>query len=164
MGAVKTDPNNPCVTGIAAFYRAMSLYRQGEKDEARKLAIAGTATMKPPPKDENNPLADDAYYDDLILWLAYKEAKAMIGFDAAPPAKAENGTSSNASSRCGEPSARFRGDELADQVRLTISSQLGVPLDKLRDESRCVEDLGVRTGASQTPGGPPRESSERGRG
>ena len=36
------------------------------------------------PKDENNPLAGDADHDDLILWLAYKEAKALIKFDAAP--------------------------------------------------------------------------------
>jgi hypothetical protein len=91
MGAVKTDPNNPCVTGIAAFYRAMSLYRQSKKDEARKLAIAATAKMKPLPKDEQNPFANGAYYDDLILWLAYKEAKSMIQFDAAPPAKEGNG-------------------------------------------------------------------------
>ena len=46
--------------------------------------------MKPLPKDEKNPLAGDAYYDDLILWLANKEAKALIKFDAAPPPKAEN--------------------------------------------------------------------------
>jgi hypothetical protein len=27
---------------------------------------------------------DVAYWDDLILWLAYKEAKDLIPFDAAP--------------------------------------------------------------------------------
>ena len=69
----------------------MSLFRQGKHDEARKLAIAAAAKMKPLPKDEQNPLADGAGHDDLILWLAYKEAKAMIQFDAAPPARAENG-------------------------------------------------------------------------
>jgi hypothetical protein len=42
--------------------------------------------MKPLPKDEKNPLADKANHDDLILWLAYKEAKALIGFDATPAA------------------------------------------------------------------------------
>jgi hypothetical protein len=26
----------------------------------------------------------------MILWLAYKEARALIGFDAAPPPKGEN--------------------------------------------------------------------------
>ena len=46
--------------------------------------------MKPLPTDENNPLAGDADHDDLILWLAYKEAKAMIKFEAVPPQKAEN--------------------------------------------------------------------------
>jgi hypothetical protein len=49
--------------------------------------------MKPLPKDENNPLAGGVYagdyQDDLILWLAYKEAKALIRFDAGTPQKAE---------------------------------------------------------------------------
>ena len=72
------------MTGISAFYRAMSLFRQGKKDEARKLATAAAAKMKPLPEDEKNPLAGGADHDDLILWLAYKEAMAMIKFDAAP--------------------------------------------------------------------------------
>jgi hypothetical protein len=41
--------------------------------------------MKPLPKQEKNPLAGGASPDDLMLWLAYKEAKALIQFDAAPP-------------------------------------------------------------------------------
>jgi WD40 repeat protein/tetratricopeptide (TPR) repeat protein len=84
--APKAGSNNPTATGIAAFYRAMILFRRGKHDEARKVAIAAAARMKPLPKDEQNPLADGAYYDHLILWLAYKEAKAMIKFDAAPAA------------------------------------------------------------------------------
>jgi hypothetical protein len=91
LAAAKAGPNNPYSTGIAAFYRAMNLFRQGKPDEARKLAIAAAAQMKPLPKDEHNPLPNNAYpWDDLILWLAYKEAKALIQFDAAPPPKAEN--------------------------------------------------------------------------
>jgi serine/threonine-protein kinase len=74
-------------SGIAAFYRAMSLFRQGKPDEARKLALAAAATMKPLPKDEQNPLANNATHDDLILWLAYKEAKALIKFDPATALK-----------------------------------------------------------------------------
>ena len=35
-------------------------------------------------------MAGNANHDDLILWLAYKEAKALIQFDAAPRPKAEN--------------------------------------------------------------------------
>ncbi len=86
--------NNIYVTGISAFFRAMSLYRQGKPDEARQVAIAAAAKMWPPlPKDENNPLAGgvDAgdYQDDLILWLACKEAKALIRFDAGTPPKAK---------------------------------------------------------------------------
>ena len=91
LAAAKAGPNNPHATGTSAFYRAMSLFRQGKKDEARKLAIAAAAKMEPLPKDENNPLANltappgggdtDEY---LFLWLEYKEAKALIKFDAAP--------------------------------------------------------------------------------
>jgi tetratricopeptide (TPR) repeat protein len=84
--AVKDGPLNPRITGMSAFYRAMVLFRQGKLDEARKLAIAAAAKMKPLPKDEQNPLANGAYYDDLIVWLAYREAKAMMKLDAAPAA------------------------------------------------------------------------------
>lgn len=43
----------------------MSLFRQGKRDEARQLADAASANMKPLPKDEKNPLADKADHDDL---------------------------------------------------------------------------------------------------
>ena len=66
------------------------MFRQGKEDEARKLAAEAAAKMKPLPKDEKNPLAGNATPDDLILWLAYKEARALIQFDAAPPANAVN--------------------------------------------------------------------------
>jgi len=81
VAAEKAGPNNRRVTGIAAFYRAMSLFRQGKEEEARQLALAAAAKMKPLPKDERHPLADNATHDDLILWLAYKEANAMMHFD-----------------------------------------------------------------------------------
>src|SRR6185437_9355246 len=80
--------NNSELTGTAAFYRAMSLFRQGKQDDARKLATEAAATMKPLPTDEQNPLAGDYSSDNLILWLAYKEAKATIEFDAAAAAPA----------------------------------------------------------------------------
>jgi Flp pilus assembly protein TadD len=79
--AAKVAPNNPHITGTAAFFRAMSLFRQGKPSEARQLAILAVAKMKPLPKDDNNPLAGGADHNDLILWLAYKEAKAMIKFE-----------------------------------------------------------------------------------
>jgi hypothetical protein len=79
------------VAGTSALYRAMSLFRQGKENEARQLALAAAAKVRPLPKDETNPLPGMAirsgwWNDDLILWLAYKEAKALIGFDAAPAA------------------------------------------------------------------------------
>jgi eukaryotic-like serine/threonine-protein kinase len=86
--AAKASPDIPQLTGIAAFYRAMSLFRQDKEAEARQLALAAAATMKPLPKEERNPLANQADHDDVILWLAYKEAKAMIHFDEAPAALA----------------------------------------------------------------------------
>jgi hypothetical protein len=90
IAAADASKGTPYVTGTSAFYRAMSLFRQGRPDEARKLATEATAKMKPLPKDEKNPLAGDATADDLILWLAYKEAKELIKFDAAPaPAPAD---------------------------------------------------------------------------
>jgi tetratricopeptide (TPR) repeat protein len=86
IAAAKGDEDNPHVAGTSALYRAMSLFRQGKEDEARKLATAAAATMKPLPKDDKNPLAGNASPDDLILWMAYKEAKALIKFEPAPAA------------------------------------------------------------------------------
>ena len=50
----------------------------GKKVEARKLATEAVAKMKPLPEDEKHPLSGGANHDDLMLWLAYKEAMAMI--------------------------------------------------------------------------------------
>jgi WD40 repeat protein/tetratricopeptide (TPR) repeat protein len=85
LAATEAGSNNTYVPGISAFYRAMSLARLGKADEARKVAIAATTNMKPLPADDMNPLARNATHDDVILWLAYKEAKALIQFHVAPP-------------------------------------------------------------------------------
>ena len=108
LAAGKAGPNNAMATGIAAFYRAMSLFRQGKSDEARQLAIAAAVKMKPLPKDEQNPPTGDADWDDLILWLAYKEAKAMIPFDATRRA----GTARHEMTACtvGDESDRMKID------------------------------------------------------
>jgi hypothetical protein len=91
LTAAMNDPGkNNAVSSTSAFYRAMGLFRQGKSDLARKLATEAAAKMKPLPVDEQKPLlggADAA--DDLIMWLAYKEAKAMIQFDATPAAAAQ---------------------------------------------------------------------------
>ena len=79
------------MTAISAFYRAMSLFQQGKKDEAREVATRAAARMIPLPKDEQKPAGPQGQ-DDLIVWPAYKEAKAMIGFDPppAPPPREKN--------------------------------------------------------------------------
>ena len=84
LAAETGEITNTSVGFTAAFYRAMSLFRQGKEKEARQIAIEAAIKMKPLPMDEENPLVGGNDADDLILWLAYKEAKAMIGFDAAP--------------------------------------------------------------------------------
>jgi WD40 repeat protein len=90
LAAVEASPTYNQLTGIATFYRAMSLFRQGKADEARTLALTAAQKMKPVPSDENNSLAGNAHYDDLIVWLAYKEAQSLIQFEAAPLPKVEN--------------------------------------------------------------------------
>ncbi|MGO9914850.1 MAG: hypothetical protein ACLQIB_09075, partial [Isosphaeraceae bacterium] len=88
LAAATGGKDNPRAVGTSAFYRAMGLFRQGKTDLARKLATEAAAKMKPLPVDEKKPLKGGGDEDDLILWLAYKEAKAMIPFDAtraAPP-------------------------------------------------------------------------------
>ncbi len=84
--AMNDQDNNNAVSSTSAFYRAMGLFRQGKTDLARKLATEVAAKMKPLPVDEQKPLLGGADENDLIMWLAYKEAKAMIQFDATPPA------------------------------------------------------------------------------
>jgi eukaryotic-like serine/threonine-protein kinase len=88
--AMEAGPQDSYPTSTSAFYRAMTLLRQGKPDEAKKLATAAAAEMKPLPKDAQNPLADNANENDLILWLAYREAKQLIQFDFATPPKADN--------------------------------------------------------------------------
>ncbi len=94
--ALTTAMNNPgknnTVSSTSAFYRAMGLFRQGKTDLARKLATDAAAQMKPLPVDEQKPLLSGADNDDLIMWLAYKEAKGMIQFDATPAVAAQHHT------------------------------------------------------------------------
>jgi serine/threonine protein kinase len=77
------------VLGTARLFRAISLFRQNRPEEARKLFNQAEAQMPPLPKDESKPLVDGAPadHDYLICWLAYKEAKALIGGTSAPAAE-----------------------------------------------------------------------------
>jgi WD40 repeat protein len=84
LAAAKLGQRNPHVSGTSAFYRAMSLFRQGKEAEARQVATDAVSRMKPLPADENHPLTGRASPDDLILWMAFKEARALLKLEAAP--------------------------------------------------------------------------------
>lgn len=74
----------PFIEGTASFYRVLSLFQQGKQAEARELFAATEAKMRPLPADEKNPLADvNSNHDDLILWLACKEARALLKIPSA---------------------------------------------------------------------------------
>jgi tetratricopeptide (TPR) repeat protein len=67
--------------GTARLYRAISLFQMGRENEARELftsTAAKIAQEKPLPADDQHPLSTGATHDDLVLWLALKEAKALI--------------------------------------------------------------------------------------
>jgi tetratricopeptide (TPR) repeat protein len=91
LTAAMNDPGkSDAVSSTSALYRAMGLFRQGKTDLARELATEAAAKMKPLPVGDQKPLAGGAAAtDDLIMWLAYKEAKAMIQFDATRAAAAQ---------------------------------------------------------------------------
>jgi hypothetical protein len=65
LAARKAGRNNSQVTGTASFYRAMSLFRQGKKDEARKLVSEAAGKMVPLPKDEKSRLAGLYWHEEL---------------------------------------------------------------------------------------------------
>jgi len=71
------------IQGTAAFFRAMSLFQQGDGSAARALFAATEAQMMPFPTDINN-LPVSAGHDDLVLWLACKEAKALLAKPKPP--------------------------------------------------------------------------------
>ena len=90
LAAEKAGPTNRYVTGTSRILPCDEPVPAGPRGEARKLAIAAAAKMKPLPRDENNPHAGDPDHDDLVVWLVYKEAKAMIEFEPVPPPQTEN--------------------------------------------------------------------------
>ena len=63
------------ISNTANFYRTMCMFQLGQKDEAQTLFTSNEKTMKPLPTDGEKQLAN---HDDLILWLAYKEAKSLL--------------------------------------------------------------------------------------
>jgi hypothetical protein len=79
FAAAELAENNDHVSATTAFYRAMSLFKLGKAAEARKLAFEAAFRMKYAPADEKNPLSGNYPTDVLILWMAFKEAFALLG-------------------------------------------------------------------------------------
>jgi WD40 repeat protein/serine/threonine protein kinase len=90
LSAERLGKDSYHVSVTSAYYRAMSQFRQGREAEARDLAARTAVKMKPLPADDKKPLADNASADDLVVWMAHKEAKALIPFEREPPANAKN--------------------------------------------------------------------------
>jgi tetratricopeptide (TPR) repeat protein len=73
------DGYNPEYRALARLVRAMSLLHLGKLVDARELFSQAEAEMPPYPGDENKPTVDpDRNHDELICWLVYKEAKALV--------------------------------------------------------------------------------------
>lgn len=70
------------VKRTAGFYRAMIALRQGKVTEAQQFSDVAERGMKPVPPAEAYPFANGADHDDLILWLAFKETKALMEVSA----------------------------------------------------------------------------------
>lgn len=66
------------VEGAGSFYLVMNLVHQGKGNEAGELFRQTAATIPPPPADKQSPLVSQTAHDDLIVWLAYEEAKRML--------------------------------------------------------------------------------------
>jgi uncharacterized protein HemY len=78
VAAMKDQTDTSHLWLTSAFYRAMNLFRQGKRDESRKLASEAEAKMKPLPRDDEENLD----HDDLIDWMAYKEANKLLKLKA----------------------------------------------------------------------------------
>ena len=86
VAAMKAHTRDPHIWLTSAFYRAMNLFRQGKQDKARKLATAASLNMT---KFCPLPLEQKFHYqhDDLIIWMAYKEAKELLHLESVAPEK-----------------------------------------------------------------------------
>lgn len=63
--------------GTTSFFRAMSMFQQGKEQPARELFAAAKENMKPIPEDGEDPLKG-VHRDQIIVWIAYREADALI--------------------------------------------------------------------------------------
>jgi hypothetical protein len=81
QGAAQCGADRPLIGDAARFYRVMSLFRQGQVEAARNLFDSARAEMKPLPAD-GQALETRADHDDFRIWLAFKEASALLAAQA----------------------------------------------------------------------------------
>jgi tetratricopeptide (TPR) repeat protein len=86
--AMKNGEWSPRLWVTSAYYRAMNSFRRGKQDEARQLAAEATAKMMklwPPPQAQKTGF----WHDDVIIWMAYKEAKELLKLESTSPSSGQ---------------------------------------------------------------------------
>ena len=88
-GAERTFDGYVQIPPIVHLFHAMTLFRLDRVEEARKLFGQAQTQLPPFPKDDNNPVVPGKRFDpDIVLmWLACKEAKALIEVPSVPIAQ-----------------------------------------------------------------------------
>jgi tetratricopeptide (TPR) repeat protein len=76
--AEESGKGNFRVQAPAQLFRAMSLFRQGRTNEAQRLFADPSVVFRASPSDERNPFMSGGDHDDMVTWLALKEAKALL--------------------------------------------------------------------------------------
>ncbi len=104
------------VSGTSAFYRAMGLFRQGKKDEAKKLATEAAAKMVPLPKDELNPLSGGAGDNDLVLWLGLQGSEGHYQVRRGPRHAGQRQTGNDRDSRIRFTPGNFTSSAPSDEM------------------------------------------------
>jgi len=77
------EPLRSRIVRTAAFYRAMSSFRQGDPAGAHALFAATEARVDPEPEGQREP-AGIAHLDEIVLWLSYREAKELLAAPLPP--------------------------------------------------------------------------------
>lgn len=76
--------SDPFVSQPARFYRALCLAQMGRDEQARSLAHSAALEMEPLPPADAPPLANGRTENHLIIWLAYQEARDVLGPEIDP--------------------------------------------------------------------------------
>jgi tetratricopeptide (TPR) repeat protein len=84
LKAAEEGKDNPLIQCSARCFRAMTFFRQGRQAEARELLATAAAQGQFSPTDERQPFTAVVNPDNLVLWLACREAKKLIARDGTP--------------------------------------------------------------------------------